>query len=171
MIVEVKPLLQKFVPHLRVNTIYNIPLADLWESGIRGIITDLDNTLVGAKEPLATPELLEWLKQVKAIGFKVVIVSNNNELRVSQFANPLQIPFIHRAKKPTHVSFHKALRMLELSADKAVVIGDQMLTDVLGGNRMGLKTILVLPIALADEGFFTRINRRVEKILLRWMKK
>ncbi|MEX2461800.1 MAG: YqeG family HAD IIIA-type phosphatase [Paenibacillaceae bacterium] len=164
-------MLHKFTPWLRVKTVYEIPLAELWKNGVRGIITDLDNTLVGAKEPLATPELIEWLEQVKQMGFKLVIVSNNGELRVRTFAEPLHIPFIHRAKKPTNYAFHKALRLMELTAEQAVVVGDQMLTDVLGGNRMGLQTILVLPIALLDEGFFTKINRRIEKVLLAMMRK
>jgi HAD superfamily phosphatase (TIGR01668 family) len=167
----VKKLLHKFTPRLRVKTIYEIPLDELWLNGVRGIITDLDNTLVGAKEPLATPELIGWLELVKQKGFKVVIVSNNAELRVRNFAEPLQIPFIHRAKKPSNAAFHKALQWMELSAVQAVVVGDQMLTDVLGGNRMGLHTILVLPIELLDEGFFTKINRRIEKVLLAMMRK
>jgi HAD superfamily phosphatase (TIGR01668 family) len=169
--VEVKALLHKFTPWLRVKTVYEIPLEELWKNGVRGIITDLDNTLVGAKEPLATPELIVWLELVKKKGFKVVIVSNNGELRVRKFAEPLQIPFIHRAKKPTNAAFHKALQWMELSAEQAVVVGDQLLTDVLGGNRMGLHTILVLPIALLDEGFFTKVNRKIEKVLLAIMQK
>ena len=164
-------MLHKFTPWLRVKTVYEIPLEELWKNGIRGIITDLDNTLVGAKEPLATPELIVWLELVKKMGFKVVIVSNNGELRVRKFAEPLQIPFIHRAKKPTNAAFHKALQWMELSAEQTVVVGDQMLTDVLGGNRMGLHTILVLPIALLDEGFFTKVNRKIEKVLLAIMQK
>ncbi|MDB5056191.1 MAG: family phosphatase [Bacilli bacterium] len=169
--IEVIRLLQKFLPRLQVDSIYDIPLADLWNNGIRGIITDLDNTLVGAKVPLATPELILWLAQVKEMGFELVIVSNNDKLRVSRFAEPLQLRFIHRAKKPTNFAFRKALEWLKLSANQTVVIGDQMLTDVLGGNRMGLHTILVMPIAAADEGFFTKINRKIEKVLLALMKK
>jgi HAD superfamily phosphatase (TIGR01668 family) len=167
----VKALLHKFTPRLRVKTIYEIPLDELWLNGVRGIITDLDNTLVGAKEPLATPELIVWLELVKQKGFKVVIVSNNAELRVRNFAEPLQIPFIHRAKKPTNTAFVKALQWMELKAEQVVVVGDQMLTDVLGGNRMKLHTILVLPIAVLDEGFFTKINRRIEKVLFAIMRK
>lgn len=163
--------LHKFTPRLRVKTIYEIQLDELWDNGIRGIITDLDNTLVGAKEPLATPELVVWLEVVKQKGFKVTIVSNNAELRVRNFADPLQLPFIHRAKKPANAAFIRALQWMGLSADETVVIGDQMLTDVLGGNRMGLHTILVLPIALLDEGFFTKINRRIEKVILAMTRK
>ncbi|PZE22909.1 YqeG family HAD IIIA-type phosphatase [Paenibacillus xerothermodurans] len=165
-------MITKLLPRLQVNTIYDIDLHALWEQGIRGIITDLDNTLVGAKAPLATPELLEWLKVVGQLGFQVVIVSNNNKPRVTKFAEPLLLPFIYRARKPTTAAFRKALALMQLAPMQTVVIGDQMMTDVLGGNRMGLYTILVLPIARADEGFFTKvINRSLEKVALTWMKR
>jgi HAD superfamily phosphatase (TIGR01668 family) len=165
-------LLKRLLPRLQVNTIYDIDLNDLWNMGVRGIITDLDNTLVGAKAPLATPELIDWLKVVGQMGFQVVIVSNNNKLRVTTFAEPLALPFIYRAKKPTSAAFHKAMLMMKLLPNQTVVIGDQMMTDVLGGNRMGLYTILVLPIARGDEGIFTKIvNRSLEKIATTWMKR
>ncbi|SEB40370.1 hypothetical protein SAMN05443246_0051 [Paenibacillus sp. GP183] len=164
-------MLQKLVPKQSVNTIYDIDVQHLWNSGIRGIITDLDNTLVGARDPHATPELVEWLKQLQLLGFKVVIVSNNHRMRVSTFAQPLNVPFIFRARKPTNISFHRALKLMETEVQQTAVIGDQMLTDVLGGNRMGLFTILVLPINARDEGFFTKINRRIEKLVLSRLKK
>jgi HAD superfamily phosphatase (TIGR01668 family) len=164
-------LLKNLIPQKRVRTIYEIDVQALWDTGVRGIITDLDNTLVGAKHPQATPELLVWLKRLQTIGFKVVIVSNNNKLRVSRFSDPLSIPYIFRAKKPGNSAFRKAMGMMSLSPQQTVVIGDQMLTDVLGGNRLGLYTILVLPIELRDEGFFTKINRRIEKAALSWMKR
>ncbi|MCZ8511116.1 YqeG family HAD IIIA-type phosphatase [Paenibacillus filicis] len=164
-------MLKKLIPSLQVTTIYDIDLNDLWQKGCRGIITDLDNTLVGAKAPLATPELIDWLKVVGQIGFQVVIVSNNREARVTRFAEPLSLPFIYRARKPTSLSFRRALQMMKLQPEQTVVIGDQMLTDVLGGNRMGLYTILVKPISLVDEGFFTKVNRRIEKAALTIMKR
>ncbi|AHD04855.1 YqeG family HAD IIIA-type phosphatase [Paenibacillus larvae] len=162
--------MKKLVPRLSVQSIYQIDLEKLWRQGIRGIITDLDNTLVGAKDPHATPELADWLGHVKQLGFQVVIVSNNREMRVSTFAAPLSIPFIFAARKPRNVAFHRALKMMNLRPEQTSVIGDQLLTDVLGGNRLGLYTILVQPISLADEGFFTRINRRIEKIARIFMK-
>ncbi|MBP1156390.1 MULTISPECIES: YqeG family HAD IIIA-type phosphatase [unclassified Paenibacillus] len=164
-------MLNKLIPRKQVNSIYEIALNELWEQGYRGIITDLDNTLVGAKAPLATPELIDWLKVVGQVGFQVVVVSNNQRTRVTKFAEPLSLPFIYRAKKPTSASFRKALHMMNLRAEETVVIGDQMLTDVLGGNRMGLFTILVRPISLMDEGFFTKVNRRIEKAALTIMKR
>ncbi len=169
--VGVTLLFKKLVPKQFVQTIYDINLEELWQSGIRGIITDLDNTLVGAKVADATPELVNWLGHVKQLGFKVVIVSNNQETRVSTFALPLSIPFIHAARKPTNTAFRKALALMDTTAEQTVVIGDQMLTDVLGGNRLGLYTILVAPISIHDEGFFTRINRRIEKLANNYISK
>jgi len=164
-------LFKKLLPDLHVNNIYDIDLEALKQAGVKGIITDLDNTLVGAKERTATPSLMNWLKKVEALGFKMVIVSNNNQMRVSAFANPLRLPFVYRAKKPKNSAFKRAMKLLELDAKQCVVIGDQMLTDVLGGNRLGMYTILVRAISLKDEGFFTRINRRIEKKVIAKLKK
>ncbi|SEN07026.1 YqeG family HAD IIIA-type phosphatase [Paenibacillus sp. OV219] len=162
---------ERLLPQMRVNTIYDIDLHKLKDQGIRGIITDLDNTLVGARVPLATPELVKWLDDVRDLGFKVVIVSNNNRTRVSKFADPLNIKYVHAARKPANRAFHRALEVLELPAEKTAVIGDQMMTDVLGGRRMGLFTILVAPIAPHEEGIMTKFNRMLEKIALRSLRK
>lgn len=162
---------ERLLPKMRVRSVYDINLDELAAKGLRGIITDLDNTLVGAKEPLATPELVAWLDKVRSAGFKVVIVSNNNETRVGKFAVPLDIPFVHAARKPTMPAFRRALSLLGLEASQTVMIGDQMMTDVLGGNRMGLFTILVAPIAPADEGVMTLVNRRIERFALARLRK
>ncbi len=164
-------LLSKFIPHLRVDSIYEIDLDALWKAGVRGIVTDLDNTLVGANTPYATPELADWLKRVEEAGFQVVIVSNNNRLRVSAFAEPIKLPYIWRAKKPSTQAFRKAIDLLQLSPDEAVIIGDQLLTDVLGANRIGIRSILVTPISPEDEAVFTRFNRRVERFIFGQLKR
>jgi len=163
--------LNNFIPRLRVDSVYDIDLDALKASGVRGIITDLDNTLVGAKDPSATPKLVEWFKRVEKLGFQVVIVSNNNQLRVSKFADPIKLPYIHAARKPSRRAFRKALEMMKLSPSQAVVIGDQLLTDVFGANRMGMNTILVTPISLKDESVFTRFNRRIERVIFGKLRK
>ncbi|TVY00479.1 YqeG family HAD IIIA-type phosphatase [Cohnella terricola] len=162
---------KRLLPDQIVNTVYDIDLNELRDQGVRGIITDLDNTLVSAKTPLATPQLIGWLDMVKERGFQVVILSNNNSMRVSKFAEPLGIPFIPSARKPAGASFRRALQLMGLEADQAVVVGDQMLTDVFGGRRAGLRTVLVTPIAISEEGWATRINRRIEKIALARLRK
>ncbi|UNK20001.1 YqeG family HAD IIIA-type phosphatase [Paenibacillus sp. N3/727] len=163
---------EMLIPKLRVNTVFDINLEELYEQGYRGIITDLDNTLVGAKAPLATPELVAWFKKVKEIGFQLIIVSNNQLERVSKFATPLDIQYVHKARKPSNIPFRKAMKMMDLKNEQTIVVGDQMLTDVYGGNRLGLYTVLVMPIAINDEGFVTRFfNRRVERIALTRLRK
>ncbi|MWC27554.1 YqeG family HAD IIIA-type phosphatase [Paenibacillus sp. MMS18-CY102] len=162
---------ERLLPNLRLNSVYDLDIEALARQGIKGIITDLDNTLVGAKEPLATPRLIEWLNKLQERGFKVVIVSNNNETRVSRFANPLGIPYIHAARKPANRAFHRAFELLGLSPGQVVIMGDQMLTDVLGGNRLGVYTILVPPISPRDEGIMTRVNRFIERIALTRLRK
>ena len=162
---------KRLLPDQIVNTVFDIDLDELKARGVRGIITDLDNTLVSAKTPLATPKLVGWLDLVKDRGFKVVILSNNNKTRVGKFAEPLGIPFIPAARKPAGAAFRRALKLMEFTAEQSVVVGDQMLTDVLGGRRAGLHTILVTPIAPREEGWATQINRTIEKIALARLRK
>lgn len=162
---------EMLMPKLRVNTVFDIDLEDLYAKGYRGIITDLDNTLVGAKAPLAYPELIAWFELVKKTGFQLIIVSNNRLERVSSFATPLDIQYVHEARKPSLKPFKKAMKMMGLSNTETIMVGDQMMTDVFGGNRLGLLTVLVLPISIQDEGWTTRINRRVERIALTNLRK
>jgi hypothetical protein len=166
----VKRLLKLFLPDYQVNSIYELDPDDFRSRGIKGVITDLDNTLVGAKDKLATPELVRWLKRLQTAGFGVVIVSNNRRARVSSFAEPLNIPYIYSARKPTARAFRRALAILGLKPSETLMIGDQMLTDVFGANRMGMLTLLVQPIAPKDEGILTRINRWLEKLVIRRLK-
>ena len=161
---------KKFLPSEFVKSVFDISPERLIEKGIRGIITDLDNTLVEWDRPDATPKLVNWLKSMKDAGIQVTIVSNNNELRVKSFADPLGIPFIYKARKPMGKAFIKALNTMDVKREEVVVIGDQLLTDVVGGNRIKLHTILVLPVAKSD-GFFTRFNRLVERRIFKALKR
>ncbi|UCZ54457.1 YqeG family HAD IIIA-type phosphatase [Bacillus shivajii] len=163
-------MLKRFIPDQYVKSIYEISISELKEQGIKGIITDLDNTLVEWDRPDATEELIEWFEYVRSEGLEIVIVSNNNEKRVKHFADPHNITFIHSAKKPMSRAFKTACRILNLKHSETVVIGDQLLTDILGGNRTGFHTVLVVPVAQTD-GFFTKINRRLERVVFRQMKK
>jgi HAD superfamily phosphatase (TIGR01668 family) len=165
-----KLMLRLFLPSEYVKSIFHISPRKLKESGIKGIITDLDNTLVEWDRPNATPQLLEWFKEVKDQGMDITIVSNNNEKRVKAFSEPLNIKFIHKARKPMGQAFLRAAKKMNLKKAEVVVIGDQLLTDVLGGNRTGFQTILVVPVASTD-GFFTRINRKIERRIMESLKR
>ena len=163
-------MIKHFLPDQHVKSIIEIQPESLKEKGIKGIITDLDNTLVEWDRPNATPKLIEWFDNMRRHEILVTIVSNNNERRVKSFSDPLQIPFIFQAKKPMTRAFNKAIKQMGLRKEETVVIGDQLLTDVLGGNRSGFHTILVVPVAQTD-GFVTRFNRKVERRILNWFKK
>ncbi|MBM7701446.1 YqeG family HAD IIIA-type phosphatase [Metabacillus iocasae] len=163
-------MLNFFLPNEHVKSIFHITPQMLKDKGVKGIITDLDNTLVEWDRPEATPELIEWFKVMQESGIKVTIVSNNVEKRVRLFSDPIGIPFVYEAKKPMRRAFRRAIKDMSLQNDEVVVIGDQLLTDVLGGNRLGLYTILVVPVAQTD-GFVTKFNRRMERRILGWMKR
>lgn len=163
-------MLKHFLPDQHVKSIFDITPESLKEKGVKGIITDLDNTLVEWDRPNATPKLIEWFDNMRKNEILVTIVSNNNENRVKSFSDPLQIPFIFQARKPMSRAFNKALKQMGLRKEETVVIGDQLLTDVLGGNRSGFHTILVVPVAKTD-GFVTKFNRKVERRILDWFRK
>ncbi len=163
-------MLKHFLPDQHVQNILDITPEMLVERGVKGIITDLDNTLVEWDRPEATPELIKWFTSIKEKGILITIVSNNTQHRVKSFSDPVGIPFIYSARKPMTRAFKRALKDMKLKNEEVVVIGDQLLTDVLGGNRLGLHTILVVPVASSD-GVWTRFNRKIERIILSWMKR
>lgn len=163
-------MLKRFLPNEYVQSIFEITPQFLKERNIHGIITDLDNTLVEWDRPLATPELTTWFKEMRDNGIQIVILSNNNEKRVHKFATPLGIPYIYKAKKPLSKAFRKALAIMNLPKEETVMIGDQLLTDIFGGNLSGFFTILVVPVTETD-GLATKINRMIERRILNWFNK
>ncbi|MCQ6278181.1 YqeG family HAD IIIA-type phosphatase [Bacillus sp. EB600] len=163
-------MLKHFLPDEHVKSVLDITPNELKTRGIKGIITDLDNTLVEWDRPQAPPQLVTWFENMKKNHILVTIVSNNKENRVKSFSDPHKIPFIFRAKKPLGRAFHQAIKQMGINKEEAVVIGDQLLTDVFGGNRSGFHTILVVPVAQTD-GIATKLNRFVERRILNWFRK
>lgn len=163
-------LIKKFLPNKQVDTVFDIEPNLLKERGIKGIITDLDNTLVPWDIADATPEIIQWFDEMKDHGLKIAIISNNNEERVRIFSEPLDIPFLPSAKKPLGRTFNKGARQLGLRNDEIAVVGDQLLTDILGGNLAGFYTILVTPIVQTDAKI-TQFNRKIERSILRRLQK
>ncbi|MBT9156817.1 MAG: Phosphoglycolate phosphatase [Firmicutes bacterium] len=156
------------LPSMYVESIYHIDLAKLRARGIDTIISDLDNTLVPWVANQVNPELKTWLENLKAQGFKVCLVSNALERRIAYFRAELNLPGLSRANKPSRRAFLQALALLNSRPETTAMIGDQVFTDVLGGNRLGLFTILVVP--LCDRDFFlTRIARVFERWVLRML--
>lgn len=163
-------MLKIFLPDQYVKSVYSIKPENLIEKGIKGIIIDLDNTLVAWNEPHADENVYTWFKEMEESGLEITIISNNNKSRVELFSKPLKRPYVYHAKKPLKGAFIRATKQMGFDRDEVVVIGDQLLTDVLGGNRAGLKTILVVPIVESDDKI-TYFNRKIERIILNKFKK
>nr|WP_106780051.1 YqeG family HAD IIIA-type phosphatase [Lysinibacillus timonensis] len=158
------------LPKEFVTSVYEITPKRLKELGIKGIITDLDNTLIEWNRHDATEEIANWMKGLEEAGIKIIIASNNNEERVKRFAEPLGIPFIYKARKPLGAAYLAALKLLKLERHEVVMVGDQLLTDIMGANRLKLYTILVRPVAESD-GMVTKFNRFVERRVFNSLKR
>ena len=163
-------MLELFYPCLYVDSLLDIPLDRLRERGIEALIIDLDNTITEWNSNELTTEVMEWFSLRKAEGFKFCILSNNGEQRIRKVADKLDIPFIHRAAKPRRGFFHQAVDLMVVDSNQTAVVGDQIFTDILGGNRAGLYTILVKPLA-SREFVGTKINRALELLILRQLNK
>ena len=163
-------MLKILYPDLYVDSLMDIPLQELKSSGKKAFILVLDNTVTEWNSNEIRAEVAQWFAQVKEQDFKACIISNNGAKRVEKVAHSLGIPFISRAGKPRRGSFRKAVSLMETIPEAAVVIGDQIFTDIMGGNRAGLFTILVVPIA-SREFLGTKISRALEYFVLKHIKK
>lgn len=132
------------------DTIYEISGEALARRGIKLLLADLDNTLVPYGVPLPDERLIRWRDELHAYGVTLFVLSNNrHEDRPRIFAQGLDVPYIGHAGKPKTPSFFRAMEEMRVTREQTAIIGDQIFTDVLGGNRAGVTTILVKPIRLA----------------------
>lgn len=158
-----------FHPDLWVGSVTDISIAPLEAQGIRGLILDLDETLVAAIEHTPTPEVEAWIERMKG-AFSLYILSNNRcSERVRHVAARLKIPFSHRARKPLRQGFDVALVAMGLQPEQVAIVGDQIFTDILGGNRLGAFTILATPIAPESKPW-RQAMRLVEGMFIREIK-
>lgn len=159
--------MEKYVPNIYQKSIYTINYAKLLSKGIRCLLFDLDNTLVAHGDktpPLKTKQLFINLKQK---GFKVIIFSNSYKTKVNKYKMFFGVDGYANARKPSLTTFRKILNKYGYNEKEVAIIGDQIFTDILGGNKMGITTILVKPLSEKDI-IFSRFNRILEKrILLR----
>ena len=150
-------------PTWTINSIYAIKPGDLLRHNIKAIICDLDNTLIAWNQWEHTEEMAEWLTRFKDAGIGIYLLSNNNYDRVLKVAEPLELRFTSSALKPRRKHFVLAIEDLQVPKENVAVIGDQVMTDVIGANRNHLKSILVKPIA-PNDNIYTIINRMLEKL-------
>ncbi|NLS45079.1 MAG: YqeG family HAD IIIA-type phosphatase [Firmicutes bacterium] len=158
-------LLSKFCPDLYAESLHYICFSHLKDMGIKGLVVDIDNTVTmwGSKE--IPPITLKWLRDAKAYGFRTCLLSNNHETRIKDISELLNIPFA-KGFKPFRSAFRSALYILGTKPNETAIIGDQLFTDILGGNQAGFYTILVKPIS-TTEFITTRFARSLERTILR----
>lgn len=155
-----------FYPRLYVSSIFDINLDDLQQRGIKNMIFDLDNTIIERGAPEFPVKVMEWLDAVRKRGIRIAIVSNNRTRSAEKMAAKAGIPAVFNAIKPRRSPFKKVLRMLKAKPGETAVVGDQIFTDVVGGNRLGMYTILTKPMKGKEFIGTTLITRQLERLFL-----
>ena len=155
-----------FVPDEYVGSLLEIDPGSLQAKGIEGVLVDLDNTLLPWEVEVMEPGLAAWFERARSEGLRLCIVSNTRRLpRIQAIADRLGIPYVSGARKPRQRAFRRGMEILGTIPAKTAVIGDQVFTDVLGGNRAGAYTILCVPLPGAEFPG-TRVVRAIERKLL-----
>ncbi|MCL6631053.1 MAG: YqeG family HAD IIIA-type phosphatase [Alicyclobacillus herbarius] len=159
-----------FMPDEYVESVYAIDLDKLYQDGRRLLLTDLDNTLVPWNDEVIPDELVAWYARVTRLGFELCIVSNNRGVRVVEFAERLGARAIAAARKPKPDAFLSAMQATGVTPQQTVMVGDQLFTDIRGARRLGIYTILVLPIS-EREWWGTRFTRVAERLVFRGLER
>lgn len=160
---------RKFFPDVYMESTYKIDFQKLYEKGYRGVIFDIDNTLVPHGEP-ADKRAIALFENLKKIGFQCCLLSNNQYERVNSFNEQVQVQFIENAHKPSRKNYQKAMEFMGTSIKDTVFVGDQLFTDVYGAKRTGIYNILVKPIHPKEEIQIV-FKRKLEKIVLYFYEK
>ena len=155
-----------FFPDYSHKAVDDIDVGGLYESGIRYALLDIDNTIVPYTSPFPDDKALKFLKSLSDNGIRYCFVSNNNKNRVEEFNKYIGVPVYPRAKKPLLFGIDKAMRDFGAVKENTVLIGDQIFTDMWGGKRAGILTVLVEPIEECESLFF-RFKRYFEKKVIR----
>lgn len=155
---------KKLYPDEAISSSYIIDYEKLYNEGYRGVIFDIDNTLVPHGAP-ATKEAIALFEKIRGLGLKTCLISNNKEKRVKSFADAVKSQYIFDAHKPSREGYIKCLFKIETSFDNTVFVGDQLFTDILGAKRTGIRSILVKPIHPKEE-IQIRLKRIIEKPIL-----
>ncbi len=139
-----------FYPTGEVRSSDRIPYERLAEAGVRGILFDIDNTLVPHGNE-ATPEAVELFERIRAAGLKTCLISNNHRPRVEPFADAVGSPYLFDAHKPSPAGYRRACEIMGVKISECVFVGDQIFTDIWGANLAGMHSILVQPIHPKEE--------------------
>lgn len=155
---------QRFYPSCRMESAYKVDYETMYARGIRGLIFDIDNTLVPHGAP-ADERAIALFSRLRSLGFEACLLSNNQEERVKSFNEEIGAHYVFNAHKPSVKNYRKAMELMHTDEKTTVFIGDQLFTDVYGANRAGIFTILVSPIHPKEEIQIV-LKRYLERIVL-----
>ena len=159
--------MDNFVPDMYQKSIYYINYDKLLADGIKCLLFDLDNTCVPYKIKEPNDKLTELFENLKAMGFKLIIFSNATKKRIAPFKKKLNVDCLARAHKPNKKNFLKVLKLFKFNLSEVAIVGDQLYKDILGGNRVGIMTILVNPMSKDDMILTKLVFRNLERIKFR----
>ena len=162
-------MLEKLYPNEYLDSAYQIEYERLYQEGYRGIIFDVDNTLVPHGAP-ADERAAALFGKLREAGFETLLLSNNKEPRVKSFADAVGAQYIYRAGKPGRAGYEKAMELMHTRPENTLFVGDQLFTDVWGAKRAGIRNILVKPIHPKEEIQIV-LKRYLERIVLYFYKK
>ena len=157
-------MLKRFYPDEYMNSTYEIDFEKYYNAGYRGVIFDIDNTLVPHGAP-ADENAINLFKRLETIGYRVMLLSNNKEPRVKMFADAVGAEYIFKAGKPGIAGYQKAMEKMGTDTESTIFVGDQLFTDIWGAKRAGIETYLVSPIHPKEEIQIV-LKRYLEKIVL-----
>lgn len=159
-------MLSLFKPTYMVESVYNIEPSEFIKRGKKVVFADLDNTLIAWNHPKATQELINWLDRLNDFGIQVIVLSNNNKDRVEKAVAHTGVTHIPSAFKPCKKGFEKAFSLVNQPKENIIMVGDQVITDIVGANRFKIDSVLVKPI-LASDAWNTKFNRLIEYNILK----
>ena len=164
-----KTMFNRFYPDEYMMSTYVVPFEKLYEEGYRGVIFDIDNTLVPHGAP-ADDRAVKLFERLKSIGFESCLLSNNQEPRVKMFNERVHTNYIFNAHKPSRANYIKAMEIMGTDLSNTLFVGDQLFTDVWGSKRTGIRNILVKPIHPKEEIQIV-LKRYLEKIVIHFYMK
>ena len=162
--------MDKLIPDMYQKSIYHIDYEKLKFDGIKCLLFDLDNTCVPTKEKNPNKKLIDQFDKLKDLGFKVIIFSNAGKKRLEPFKKTLDVDCSYSSRKPLRGKFNKIMKKFGYDLSETAIIGDQLFTDILGGNKVGIKTILINPMSSYDLPI-TKISRMLERKVMKKMSK
>lgn len=157
-------MLKRFYPDEEINSVYELNFQSLYDEGYRGVIFDIDNTLVPHGAP-ADEQAVALFNTLRDVGFQSMLLSNNKEPRVKMFNDKVNSRYIYKAAKPSVKNYQKAMKIMGTTVENTIFIGDQLFTDIWGAKKTGIRTYLVKPIHPKEEIQIV-LKRYLEKIVL-----